>query len=299
MKARVAVIVGGVYAVVAMIGCNKASPPSTNPLYHSLDPAATGMTSIWLHYPLSTYAAEEETLKVATVSFVDTVRSCSDSVPAVDMLRMPALRCDVAYTLRDDTLRLLYWTESEQGAEHTTDFTDSTAMVRWHLAMVREGDGEGLVGAWRYAGLVWRLVRGELSLDERAMLDRQADSPDSLFGWGIVPAIGIQFTEDSLRVDQNTPGTAEALFGEAPASPIDTSVYAVTIERDRTGALLLSGDSTGVHVTIAVDSSGNITYTSNDTRYGDYTYYEDFRRCPNPLRPAWYATFLERNKRRR
>lgn len=294
-------VVGGIASILAgvvwFLGCGAATPPDDDSLESALDPDVTGMASLWMYYPVAAYGANDRVLAIDAPAFRDTVRACADSTLSIDTLRMPPLSCTVAYELDTDTLRLHLWTEGREKTQQPVLYEDSTAVVVWRVVLARQGNGVDLVGRWDYAGLAWQQVRGELTEAETAELDSLQRSPGSLFGRGILPAVKVEFSADSVWVDWSFPGTAHVMFGPADRAPLDTSRYNVTLVRDAAGDLTVTGDETGESVTIAVDSAGTITYTSTDSRHAEHTFYEDYRRCPNEVLPAWFGEFLTENER--
>ncbi|MBD3318015.1 MAG: hypothetical protein GF344_19705, partial [Chitinivibrionales bacterium] len=185
------VILLSAIGVIVGVGCEKGTPPDDNPLNVSLDPAQTGMASIWMHYPAGGYSIKGDSLQIEVQAFHDTVRQCTDSGSSIDTLRMPSLHCTVPFSLTADTLKMLLWTEAPAGTAYPAIYRDTAAVVQWNMLMLREGSGTDLVGTWLYEKLAWDLKEGELTTAERAELNGLANLPDSLFGKGILPAVEI------------------------------------------------------------------------------------------------------------
>jgi hypothetical protein len=167
----------------------------------------------------------------------------------------------------------------------------------------RNGAGSGIEGQWTDLNLprVYRVLSGEPTVPEQAMLDRMSAAPN------IDKRIGtrtFRFEDGTLKIYFDFESAEDFLAGwngrdpESTAPP-ESATFAVSVGIVDKNTVELTGQKTGEKVRIYSTDPNIRTYTSNVSGHDSYTFDQSPETCPAKLwAPAWYDEFLQGNTKR-
>ncbi|OGJ89889.1 MAG: hypothetical protein A2248_22760 [Candidatus Raymondbacteria bacterium RIFOXYA2_FULL_49_16] len=163
-------------------------------------------------------------------------------------------------------------------------------VVTFTYSFVRETSGSGLVGNWIINDCFYTLVSGELTPDQTASLDADAEERKN-------SGVRLQITDTQVIATMNTDpddySWADSYITNWNA--YDSSLYNVTIVKINDNTIKLVGNTTGEVVLLTADADQNITYISSDYLHERTMEYQEPTTCPNPLTDWFYAEFLNDN----
>ncbi len=137
----------------------------------------------------------------------------------------------------------------------------SGAVVQEIEKLKRKGDGSGIEGQWTFLDETYRVLTGEITLQEQAIYD-------TIF----------------VQSKRNRP------IGNSTFQFKDATLDKNTVE--------LTGQKTMEKVRIFSTKIESRTYTSTVTGHDTYTYDQSPKTCPiKPFMPVWYIEFLIKNIR--
>jgi hypothetical protein len=165
--------------------------------------------------------------------------------------------------------------------------------------LVREGDGQGLIGLWSWTGIGYRILAGEPSAEERKTMDSSVAARRKLFsGAGIFTRYSQTRETDFEKVDYgHQRAAAWSVTVELLQIRMD-SVYDMDVRAVDSSTFEMKGRRSGETVRETRFNNGDMEYVSDVPSHHRHRYAYQPQSCPNPEVPDWYIPFLEANLRR-
>jgi hypothetical protein len=184
-----------------------------------------------------------------------------------------------------------------------TAMLDTGVVVKLTQTLTRAGDGEGLVGTWRYGSIGYEAVSGTLSAEDREFYDDMVTMSNAMSRAN--GGLRVEFTDDEViwevPADVMVFDYAEMYIDNWNQSwgdfPSDAERYDVSVVKVGKTQARLTGNRNGEKVTIAWNEDGDMTYTSSNEANPLHTYYQEPVSCPNDYQPDWFDAFLDANAR--
>lgn len=201
-----------------------------------------------------------------------------------------------AWAIVGDTLRfdIRLDTSYDRSAE---DEVLATGISRKWSALVRQGRGAGLEGAWRQVGNGREWLAGTRTRTSQAEDMIEADflrfHPMTFtFSQGALVRSGYSQEADNFLATWN----GEIYRWDSTWLP-DSAVYDLAVRKLDETRVELRGRKTGEVVTIQWSNSG-ISYASSVAAHGRHVYAFNPASCPNPYEPDWMPLFRYQNQKR-
>ncbi|MFC1585108.1 hypothetical protein ACFL5V_06155 [Fibrobacterota bacterium] len=176
---------------------------------------------------------------------------------------------------------------------HDTTALPSGAVIVMQTVFAREGSGEGLQGFWTLRGPSYRVITGELSTGELTVLERDLAEDQAFIDDG--GGADIEFTASTIRIYTRKTTTFADEYSMFFNEYVNAdSRYDVTLAELNSNTIVLTGHQTGEAVTVSVNGSRDLTFSSNVPAHTPGTVYQKPSSCPN-VEPGWLVEFMNGN----
>jgi hypothetical protein len=164
--------------------------------------------------------------------------------------------------------------------------------------LVREGDGQGLIGLWRWTGIKYRILAGEPSAEERISMDSAVAASGKLYA---MAGVFTRFSKTrQIYFEKRDYGHARAASWSVTIewSQIrQDSVYDMDVRAVDSSTFEMKGRRSGETVRETQFDNGDMEYVSDVPSHHRHRHRYQPQSCPNPDVPDWYMPFLQANHR--